>query len=164
VNVHYPFHDRRRADEPLGWHVLFSSLTTYHALILIGVFLWGILACSGVGAPIDVTAALPGRVYWVWALLHVLAPPLVWLGQTVRHFAVTGCRSKLGERAGWGYQLAGDAAICLMTATTMFTAYAAGETMWVLFMSGLSASAAMLAVNDYINARKVKIDLGDERS
>jgi hypothetical protein len=145
--------DRRRRDEPIGIDSRLNSLIIHHALVLVGVFIWGVLAVSGLASSTVVSYTLNNSFYWVWALLHLFAPAVVWTGQVILHQSTID-RSKRDELVAWVFQLAGDLAIGLTVTTTMFCYAAAHDILVTLFMSGLAFSAALLAVRDAAKALK----------
>jgi hypothetical protein len=83
-----------------------DSLAFYYNLALAILFIWGVYAAFVREAPNAVSVETSTTAYNVWLTWHLVAPPVIWIGQLIPN-----------QRVQWWLRWAGDAALFALVAT-----------------------------------------------
>lgn len=92
---------------------LFDSLSFYYNLALAILFIWGVYAVFFNEPPNPVSAETSPGAYQVWLAWHVVAPPIIWLGQVIP-----------AQRVQWWLRWAGDGALFVLATTYVLALHA----------------------------------------
>lgn len=107
------------------WLTLWKNLNLvypYQTTIYFALFGWGVYA-TFFQQPTAMAKMMPGIIFDVWLILHMAAPLVAWIGQSLHHTDRSPSRTLLG----WQLQWCGDAAICFIAGTNAYAFFQAEQ-------------------------------------